>query len=60
MFVATHSPLLLQLAKPDDLLCFALTPNGATDIVRGDMHPKLQKWREEATLGDLLAAGVLG
>ncbi|WP_234503768.1 MULTISPECIES: methylation-associated defense system AAA family ATPase MAD3 [Thermus] len=60
VFVATHSPLLLQLAKPDDLLCFALTPNGATDIVRGDMHPKLQKWREEATLGDLLAAGVLG
>ena len=60
VFIATHSPLLLQLAEPKDLLCFALTPTGATDIVRGDQHPKLREWRREVGLGELLAAGVLG
>ncbi|MFA0742103.1 MAG: hypothetical protein DFNUSKGM_002223 [Candidatus Fervidibacter sacchari] len=59
VLMATHSPLLLQLAEPKDLLCFALTPKGATDIVRGDQHPKLKEWRREVSLGELLAAGVL-
>lgn len=60
VFVATHSPLLLHLAKPEHLLCFALTRSGTTDIVRGDLHPKLREWHRGVTLGDLLAAGVLG
>ncbi|MDW8026995.1 MAG: AAA family ATPase [Armatimonadota bacterium] len=60
VLVATHSPLLLQLAEPEHLLCFALTHSGATDIVRGDRHPKLKEWRKEVNLGELLAAGVLG
>lgn len=60
VFMATHSPLLVQLAEPENLLCFALTPKGATDIVRGDKHPKLKQWRGEVSLGELLAAGVLG
>jgi predicted ATPase len=59
VLMATHSPLLLQLAEPKGLLCFALTPEGATDIVRGDQHPKLKEWRREVSLGELLAAGVL-
>jgi predicted ATPase len=59
VLMATHSPLLLQLSEPKDLLCFALTPEGATDIVRGDQHPKLKEWRREVSLGELLAAGVL-
>jgi len=57
---ATHSPILLNLASADSLLCFARTDGGATDIVRGDMHPRLKAWRETVTLGDLLASGVLG
>lgn len=60
VFCATHSPLFLNLATPAELLCFARTPSGATDIVRGDRHPALKEWREEVTLGDLLASGVLG
>lgn len=59
VLMATHSPLLLQLSEPKDLLCFALTPEGATDIVRGDQHPKLKERRREVSLGELLAAGVL-
>ncbi|NSW78853.1 MAG: ATP-binding protein [Chthonomonadetes bacterium] len=57
---ATHSPLLLNLCRPDELLCFARTPSGATNIVRGDLHPQLQEWRANISLGDLLASGVLG
>ncbi len=57
---ATHSPVFLNLAKLEDLLCFARTESGATDIVRGDHHPRLREWRQEVSLGDLLASGILG
>lgn len=57
---ATHSPVFLNLAKPEELLCFARTESGATDIVSGDKHPRLKEWREEVSLGDLLVSGVLG
>ncbi|GIX46024.1 MAG: hypothetical protein KatS3mg131_0235 [Candidatus Tectimicrobiota bacterium] len=57
---ATHSPILLTLARPEELLCFARTESGATDIVPGDQHPRLKEWREGVVLGDLLASGILG
>jgi predicted ATPase len=60
VFCATHSPIFLNLARPVELLCFVRTESGATDIVRGDQHPALAAWKEEVTLGDLLASGVLG
>ncbi|CUU34599.1 Predicted ATPase [Armatimonadetes bacterium DC] len=57
---ATHSPILLNLAQPEDLLCFTRNSEGATEVVRGDQHPRLKAWRKEVALGDLLASGVLG
>lgn len=57
---ASHSPVILSLAEPKDVLCFALTSDGATDIVRGDEHPNLRDWKRGADLGTLFAAGVLG
>ncbi|MHB1294370.1 MAG: methylation-associated defense system AAA family ATPase MAD3 [Anaerolineae bacterium] len=60
VLMATHSPVILSLAKPEQVLCFAKTEEGATDIVRGDLHPALQHWRGETGLGVLYAAGVLG
>jgi predicted ATPase len=57
---ATHSPIFLNLAKPEELLCFALTESGATSLVSGDRHPRLREWREKVLLGDLLASGILG
>ena len=57
---ASHSPVVLGLAKPSDLLCFAKDESGATDIVRGDEHPRLRKWKGGLDLGTLFAAGVLG
>jgi hypothetical protein len=57
---ATHSPVFLSLAVPSQILCFARTHEGATDIVRGDQHPRLAQWKRETDLGTIFAAGLLG
>ncbi len=60
ILVATHSPVVLSLVKPESVLCFARTEQGAVDIVAGDEHPALRDWKGEANLGVLFAGGVLG
>jgi predicted ATPase len=60
ILLATHSPIVLAAAEPKDVLCFAKTIEGVTDIVRGDEHPNLKNWQHETNLGELFAAGVLG
>lgn len=60
LLLATHSPVILSLAKADKVLCFKKTPSGATDIVLGSEHPSLREWRGETSLGVLFAGGVLG
>ncbi len=60
VLVATHSPMFLGLAQPEQMLCFAKTPSGAVDIVSGDQHPALKGWQGEIELSTLYAAGVLG
>jgi hypothetical protein len=59
VLVATHSPVILSMVDPESVLCFAKTPEGATDIVRGNEHPRLRDWQCETDLGSLYAAGVL-
>lgn len=60
VLMATHSPVVLSTVEAEQVLCFAKTPEEATDIVRGSEHPALQAWKQETTLGTLFAAGVLG
>lgn len=60
ILMATHSPVILSVADPDQVLCFAKTPEGATDVVLGSEHPALADWRGETNLGVLFAGGVLG
>lgn len=60
VLLATHSPVVLSAASPDDVLCFAKDEDGATDIVLGSDHPRLKQWRGDMDLGILLASGVLG
>ena len=60
VLLATHSPVVLNAAATEDVLCFAKDKNGSTDIVLGSEHPNLQEWRGVADLGTLLASGVLG
>lgn len=59
IFLATHSPVLLRLAEPKDILCFSKTESGSVNVVRGDEHPKLKDWKEDIDLATLHAAGVL-
>lgn len=59
VLVATHSPVLVGLISPRQLLCFSRTAAGETDIVRGDQHPKLKEWQGKFNLAQLFAAGIL-
>jgi|SRR6185312_5919257 len=60
VLMATHSPVILSTVEAEQILCFAKTREGATDIIRGSEHPALRSWKHETTLGTLFAAGVLG
>jgi predicted ATPase len=60
LLLATHSPVVLSIVEPRDILCFAKNNEGATDIVLGSEHPALADWRHQTDLGVLFAAGVLG
>jgi predicted ATPase len=60
ILMATHSPVILSIVEPEQVLCFKKTPEGATDIVAGNNHPALRDWRGETNLSTLFAAGVLG
>jgi predicted ATPase len=60
VLAATHSPVIVGLAKPEDLLCFGLTEEGAAVAISGDDHPRLKDWQEDVDLGTFFAGGVLG
>ena len=60
ILLASHSPIILSMVKLPDLLCFAKTTDGTTDIVSGNKHPVLQNWKERMNLSDLFAGGILG
>jgi predicted ATPase len=60
VLVATHSPVALNMLRPEDILCFAKNTDGATDIVAGNLHPALQAWKQgQPELGVLFASGIL-
>ncbi|MEQ9410011.1 MAG: ATP-binding protein [Fuerstiella sp.] len=59
VLVASHSQGILSGTAANQILCFARTSAGATDIVRGSQHPRLMHWQGEVDPGTLLAAGVL-
>jgi energy-coupling factor transporter ATP-binding protein EcfA2 len=56
---ATHSPVVVSMAKAEQVLCFACDASGATAIVAGNEHPRLKRWKGEVDLGTLFASGVL-
>jgi len=59
IFMTSHSPVLLNLPKLEELLCFQKTDEGSR-IIRGDEHPALRDWKRDVSMSDLFAAGVLG
>lgn len=60
IFCTTHSPVLVGLASPAQLLCFAKTADGQTDVIQGDQHPLLRNGQGTIDLQTLFASGVLG
>lgn len=58
VIVATHSPVLLGIVPPRDLLCF-VHDGAETQIIAGVDHPLLRDWRREVDLGTLFASCVL-
>jgi hypothetical protein len=59
VLLASHSPVVLSLVEPSQVLCFAKDSTGATDIVAGDKHPALRAWKGTPNFNVLFAAGVL-
>lgn len=59
VLVTSHSPIVLSLARPDQLLCFQKSEDG-TKIIPGNEHPMLREWKAGVNVSDLFAAGVLG
>lgn len=59
VLLATHSPVVLNETKLEDILCFAKDKTGATDIVYGPDHPHLRDWQDTVDIGTLFVAGVL-
>jgi predicted ATPase len=60
ILVITYSPVILSAAEPHQVVCFAKTEGGSTDVIAGNEHPALRQWRGEKNLGVLYADGVLG
>ena len=59
VLVATHSPVILSMVPPNQVLCFAKDGLGHTSVVQGDEHPALGDWKGLPNLSVLYAAGVL-
>lgn len=59
LLCTSHSPVLLNLARREDILCFRKTEDGSAEVIPGSEHPALASLRGSADLGTLFAAGVL-
>jgi hypothetical protein len=58
-WVTTHSPIVVAVTKPEDLLCLSMTKNDGVQVLRGSEHPTLSSWEGVPSLDVLFKAGVL-
>jgi energy-coupling factor transporter ATP-binding protein EcfA2 len=56
---ATHSPVLVNQADISEILCFAKTREGYSDVRQGSDHPRLKEWLGRVDQGTLFANGIL-
>ena len=59
VLMTTHSPVILNVAEANHLMCFSPSDTGATKIVLGENHETLNAWRTRTDLSALYAGGVL-
>ena len=60
VLLTTHSPIVVNLSKLENLICLKINRDGATDAVAANKLPILRNWEGTPSLGWLLASGVLG
>ena len=60
VFVATHSPLVVQQVGVKPLLCFKRDPLNGVHIIHGESHSALKDWRGNPDLSSIFASGLLG
>ena len=60
VLLATHSPVFLNHADLEHVLCFGKDASGATDVIPARIHPGLRDWQGSPNLSVFFAAGVLG
>jgi predicted ATPase len=59
VLVTSHSPILLSIVQPAEVLCFSRSAESGSRVIRGDEHPALRDWHHEVSLGTLFASGIL-
>ena len=60
ILIATHSPVVLKMAEPAEVLCLAKNDEGATHVIAGNEHPILRNWRGAVDTSALFVTGVIG
>ena len=61
VFVATHSPLVVQQVGAKPLLCFTRDETTGVQIIHGEKHPALKDWNGSSPdLASIFASRVLG
>lgn len=60
VFVATHSPLVVQQVGVKPLLCFTRDEKKGVRIISGEKHSALKDWHGSPSLASIFASRVLG
>jgi hypothetical protein len=59
VWVTTHSPIVVAVTKPENLICLTMTPNEGVTAIRGSEHEWLQSWQGQPGLDVLFSSGIL-
>jgi predicted ATPase len=59
ILITSHSPLVINMLQPDDLLCFASSADNGVTAIAGNVHPRLLNWKKSVSLGNIFATGIL-
>lgn len=59
IWLSTHSPVVLANTDLEQIISMRFNEDGATEVLKGNEHPRLKEWKGEVDLGTLFAAGVL-
>jgi len=60
VFLATHSPLVVQQTGVDSLLCFTRNEKTGVQIIHGISDPALKNWQGSPDLASVFESRVLG